>query len=296
MESSIEVVCCQLAPVVGRLEENVARARNAVGAAVSDGAQLVVLPELATSGYVFRSEDEARAAAVSVDGPELAEWAAEAARGSAVVVGGFCELGEDGHLYNSCALVDGDGVRAVYRKIHLWDEESRWFAPGAVCAPVVDTGLGRIGLAICYDIEFPELTRGLALSGADLLAMPTNWPRGWAWDGEVPILTILARSTAYLNRVFVALCDRGGSERGLDFEGGSVITSPDGRVLAGPPSPSGAAGAVLRASCDLGSARRKGTGARNDAFADRRPELYPSAAVNSLRRSASPSAPAPAPS
>jgi predicted amidohydrolase len=212
-----------------------------------------------------------------------------------LVVGGFCELGEDGRLYNSCALVDGEGVRAVYRKIHLWDEESTWFVPGSECAPVVETDLGRIGLAVCYDIEFPELTRGLALNGAELLAMPTNWPRGWAWDSDVPILTTLARSTAYLNRVYVALCDRGGSERGLDFEGGSVITSPDGRVLAGPPSLPGVAGAVLRATCDLTTARTKGTGTRNDAFADRRPELYPADLVSPPRSSASPSQPAPAP-
>lgn len=273
----IEVACCQLAPVVGRFDENVSRVRTALAAAVSDGAQLVVVPELATSGYVFQSVDEAFASAVRADGPELAGWCAEAARGSAVVVGGFCELGDDGQLYNSCALVDASGVRAVYRKIHLWDEEPRWFTPGSAPAPVVDTHLGRIGLAVCYDIEFPELTRGLALDGAELLAIPTNWPRGWAAHGDVPILVTLARSTAYLSRVFVAVCDRGGVERGLEFEGGSVIAGPDGLVLAGPPSTRDArdAGdAVMRASCELESARRKGTGTRNDAFADRRPELY----------------------
>lgn len=277
MTDPIEVACCQLVPTVGRFEENVTLVRDAVAAAIRDGAQLVVVPELATSGYVFRSEEEARAAAVPADDPVLAGWAEEAAEGSAVVVGGFCELGQDGRLYNSCALVDGDGVRAVYRKIHLWDEEARWFGPGSAPASVVDTHLGRIGLAVCYDIEFPELTRGLALGGADLLAIPTNWPRGWSWDGDLPVLITLARSTAYLNRVFVALCDRGGSERGLEFEAASVIAGPDGKVLAWPPRPEpGAPGeAVLRASCDLVSARHKGTGTRNDAFADRRPELYP---------------------
>ncbi|HET9720120.1 MAG TPA: nitrilase-related carbon-nitrogen hydrolase [Solirubrobacteraceae bacterium] len=274
MEDLIEVACCQLAPCVGRLEENLPRVRAAITEAVAGGAQLVVVPELATSGYVFRSVEEAREAAIRANGPELAAWAAEAARGSAVVVGGFCELGEDGRLYNSCALADAGGVRAVYRKVHLWEDETRWFDPGTERAPVVETHLGRIGLAICYDIEFPELTRGLALRGAELLAMPTNWPRGWAWDRDVPILVTLARSTAYLNRVYVAVCDRGGSERGLQFEGGSVIAGPDGRVLAGPPEPPGAGGATLQASCDLAQARDKGTGKRNDAFADRRPELY----------------------
>jgi predicted amidohydrolase len=274
MSERIEVVCCQLAPCVGRFDENVARVRTAVAAAVSDGAQLVVVPELATSGYVFRSVDEARASAISADGPELAAWCFEAGRGSAVVVGGFCELGDDGRLYNSAALVDGDGVRAVYRKIHLWDEEPSWFTPGSAPAPVVDTHLGRIGLAVCYDIEFPELTRGLALGGAQLLAIPTNWPRDASWDGQVPILVSLALTTSYLSRVFVAVCDRGGAERGLEFQGASVIAGPDGRVLGGPPRAGGAGDAVVQASCDLRRAGSKNTGTRNDAFADRRPELY----------------------
>ena len=89
-----------------------------------------------------------------------------------MVVGGFCELAPDGRLHNSSALVDGDGVRAVYRKLHLWGEEPRWFVPGDKAAPIVETRHGRIGLGVCYDIEFPELTRGLGLAGADLIALP----------------------------------------------------------------------------------------------------------------------------
>ena len=94
-----------------------------------------------------------------------------------MVVGGFCELGEGGRLFNSAAVVDRSGVLAVYRKLHLWNDESSWFTPGSEPAPVVDTVHGRIGVGVCYDIEFPELTRGLALAGADLVALPTNWPR-----------------------------------------------------------------------------------------------------------------------
>ena len=83
---------------------------------------------------------------------------------------------------------------------------------------------GRIGVGICYDIEFPELTRGLALDGAELLVFPTNWPRDASPQSSEPMLQLLARATAYLNRVFVAVCDRGGSERGLAFLGGTVIS------------------------------------------------------------------------
>src|SRR2546429_526456 len=84
-------------------------------------------------------------------------------------------------------------------------------------AQIVETKYGRIGLAICYDIEFPELTRGLALRGADLLALPANWPHDPSPPDGRPVLHSLAAMTAYWNRVFVAVCDRCGSERGCEF-------------------------------------------------------------------------------
>ena len=163
---TVRVACCQISPDVGDPAANAAVARRAIATAVDGGAQIVVLPELVNSGYVFRSIDEARAAAVPADGELLQSWAEEAARGDALVVAGFCETTSEGRLFNSAALLDGRGVLAVYRKLHLWAEERRWFAAGEQQAPVVETKYGRIGLGICYDIEFPELTRGLALRGA----------------------------------------------------------------------------------------------------------------------------------
>ncbi len=232
----------------------------------------MVLPELAHSGYVFSSVDEVRAAAVPADGELLGGWAQEAARGDAVVIGGFCELGDDGSVYNSAAVVDGSGVIAVYRKLHLWNDEASWFTPGSASAPVVATRHGRIGVGVCYDIEFPELTRGLALGGADLIALPTNWPRETPMPVGGPMLQLIARTTAYLNRVFVAVCDRGGHERGLDFQGGSIIAAPDGSVpaIAEP----GASRPDADGRVRTGPARDKRTGPRNDAIADRRPEHY----------------------
>jgi predicted amidohydrolase len=283
---AVRVACCQIAPDVEHPDYNEALALAPIAAAVDAGAQIVVVPELVNSGYVFTSVDEARARATAIDGELLAGWAREAARGDAVVVGGFCERAPDGRLHNSSALVDGDGVRAVYRKLHLWGEESRWFAAGDRPAPVVQTPHGRIGLGVCYDIEFPELTRGLALAGADLIALPANWPReappSGAGDhlaptnqlplGDRPILRSLAATTAYLSKVYVAVCDRCGSERGLEFEGGSVIAGPDGWLRAGPVADRGVD--TLIAECDLAAARQKRSGEHNDAFADRRPEYY----------------------
>lgn len=274
MADGVRVACCQIAPDVERPDQNADLALAAIAGAIDAGAQLVVLPELVNSGYVFTSVDEARAAAVPVDGELLGGWAREAARGDAVIVGGFSELAPDGRLHNSSALVDGDGVRAVYRKLHLWGEEPRWFVPGAQSAPVIDTRLGRIGLAVCYDIEFPELTRGLALAGAEVIALPANWPLDPLPAGERPILHSLAMMTAYLSKVYVAVCDRCGTERGIEFQGGSVIAGPDGWLSAGPVADRGAE--TLIADCDLAGAREKRNGEHNDAFADRRPGYYAS--------------------
>jgi predicted amidohydrolase len=271
MDTSVRIACCQLAPSVERPQDNPALASEAIAAAVEAGAQIVVLPELCNSGYVFESEEEARSAAVPADGDLLRTWAEEAQRGDALVIGGFAELAPDGTLYNSAALVGGEGTLAVYRKLHLWDEEPRWFAHGEDVASVVETRYGRIGLGICYDVEFPELSRGLALAGAELIAMPTNWPREENPPNGRPILHSLVAATAYFNKVFLALCDRSGTERGVEFEGGSLIADPHGAIVAGPIASRGSE--TICADCDLAAARDKRTSG-GDAFADRRPERY----------------------
>jgi 5-aminopentanamidase len=271
-ELAVRVACAQIAPSVVDPRGNRALTRDAVREAVSAGARLVVLPELSTSGYVFESAEEARAAAEPAEGPTLRGWSEEAGRGDAVVIGGFCELGDDGLLYNSAAVVDGTGVLAVYRKLHLWDREQLVFEPGREPAPVIETRAGRIGVGVCYDISFPEVARGLALAGADLVALPTNFPRFPRPEGERPIEVTLAMATAHLNHVFVAVCDRCGPERGVDWVGGSVVCDEWGWVLAGPPDDFGP-GLVL-ADCDLARARDKAWNERNDVFGDRRPDVY----------------------
>jgi 5-aminopentanamidase len=128
--TTVRIACCQLSPNVERPERNAALARQAIAAAVGEGAQIVVLPELSNSGYVFRSAEEVEAAAVARDGELLQGWIEEAGRGGALVIGGFCERGPDGRLHNSSALVDGEGLLAVYRKLHLWNEEASWAGSG----------------------------------------------------------------------------------------------------------------------------------------------------------------------
>jgi 2,6-dihydroxypseudooxynicotine hydrolase len=270
------IAVAQLAITVAEPDANRQAAAEAVAEAAAAGAQLVVLPELCDSGYVFAPEDpaaEARGLAAPAAGnPTLEQWHALARQHGLVIVGGFCELGHDGRLYNSAALVDASGTRAVYRKAHLWDAEKLVFTPGDAAPPVVDTEAGRVAVMVCYDLEFPEWTRLAALDGADVIAAPVNWP-GYTWPaGERPAEVAKAQATAAANRVFVAVADRCRTERGVPWVSGSLIASPDGYMLAGPVLADRPA--LLTADCDLPQARDKRVSERNDLLADRRPELY----------------------
>ena len=175
-------------------------------------------------------------------------------------------------MYNSAILVDSGGLRAVYRKAHLWDGELACFVPGDEPPPVIGTAFGRIAVMICYDAEFPEWVRLPALAGAELLAVPTNWPAEPVPAGERPMVVANIQVAAFANRIFIAAACRCGPERGVRWTGGSIIAGPDGYPLAGPAGPDEPE--LLLADCDLRLARTKATSARNDAHADRRPELY----------------------
>lgn len=267
------VSCRQLAPRVGDLAGNSSSSIAAIHAAVAEGADVIVLPELTTTGYPFDDVDEVRAVALPADHHLFDAWSASLGESGAVVVGGFAELGDDGRIYNSAAVVDGSGVRAVYRKTHLWDREKLFFTPGSALPPIVDTAHGRLGVLICYDAEFPELTRQLALGGADLLVVPTNWPLVDRPAGERPPEVIIAMASARVNRLPAALCDRTGAERGQLWTAGSTVIDADGWVVAATPLGSDEP-AVLTVDLDLTRGRDKQLTVLAHALADRRPELY----------------------
>jgi predicted amidohydrolase len=268
------IAVAQLAITVGEPEVNRRAAAGAVAEAAAAGARLVVLPELCDSGYVFG--DVARQAAAealslaspAADSATLRHWRSLADAHQLVIVGGFCELGADGRLYNSAAVVDASGTRVVYRKAHLWDSEKLVFTPGDAAPPVVDLAFGRVALMICYDLEFPEWVRLPALDGADVIAAPVNWP-AVSWPaGERPTEVIKAQAAAATNGVFVAVADRCQTERGVSW----ISVGPDGYPLDGPVLADRPA--VLTAACDLFRARDKALAGDNDLLADRRPELY----------------------
>jgi predicted amidohydrolase len=262
----------QLAPQVGRLADNCELSVLAVQAAVDEGVDIIVLPELVTSGYVFADRDEARAAALTPDAEVFGRWSAAAGAIGAVVVGGFAEAGADGDVYDSALVVDGSGVLAVYRKTHLWDREKLFFTPGADRPPVVATAHGRIGVLICYDAEFPEMIRTVALAGADLLAVPTNWPWLARPAGERPPELIVAMAGARVNRLPIAMCDRTGTERGVGWTAGSAIIDEQGWPVAEASHTDQPVS--ITADIDLSIGRSKRLGEFADAIGDRRPELY----------------------
>jgi predicted amidohydrolase len=232
----------------------------------------VVLPELVQSGYLFADRDEALSLAETADGPTLTLWKALAKALNIVVVGGFCERLADGQLANSAAMIDAQGLRAIYRKAHLWDAENEIFSAGNEAPPVIDTVHGRLGMLICYDLEFPEWVRLPALAGADLLCAPVNWPDGPRPPTERAAEVVRVQANASVNRMFIAACDRHGHERGVSWVQGSVIVDADGYPLAGPAEQGGEQ--ILLASLNLGEARNKRISARNDLHRDRRAQLY----------------------
>ncbi|MCV7179825.1 nitrilase-related carbon-nitrogen hydrolase [Mycolicibacterium sphagni] len=262
------IACAQIDPTIGAVSANLELTAGAIADAVAQGADVVVLPELATSGYMFADADEARSAALSPGGPAFDAW--RSAAGGAIVVGGFCELGDDGLLYNSAAVLDADGMIATYRKTHLWDREKLIFTPGAALPSVLKTRHGAIAVMVCYDLEFGEVTRRVALDGAELIVAPVNWPLFPRPEGERPGEVITAMSTARINRVVIAVCDRAGVERDQPWTEGTVIVDPDGWVIA----EAGTGAGLAMADVDLSATHDKTLTELVDLFSDRRIDLY----------------------
>lgn len=268
----VTVACCQLAPKLGDLAYNRLLTERAIRSAASEGAQIIVLPELVQSGYVFQDLSEALTMAETTEGDALSLWSLLALELNIVVVAGFCEKLPGARVSNSCALIDATGVRAIYRKAHLWDAEKAIFTPGDDSPPVVETVFGRLSMLICYDLEFPEWVRMPALEGADLLCAPVNWPRGPRPTTERPTEIVRVQANASVNKMFIAACDRYGTERGVEWVQGSVIVDADGYPVTGPATDRGEA--ILLAQLNLPDARNKWISKYNELHSDRRPSSY----------------------
>jgi len=272
--SEIVVACVQTAPEIGRKQDNVARGLLAIEQAAAQGAQVVVLPELCNTGYVFESRDEAFALAENVrDGESVQQWAEAARRLGLVIVAGFAERAGQS-LYNSAAVLGPEGYIGRYRKLHLWNREHLVFEPGDIGLATFQTPLGLIAPVICYDGWFPEVYRQLALRGVDLVCMPTNWvPMAGQSEDERAMANTLAIANAHVSALNIACADRIGTERGQRFIGRSLIVAAGGQVLAGPASADREE--ILVTRIDLDSSRRASHfNDFNDALRDRRIDVY----------------------
>jgi len=255
----------QTSPKFGDRVENL---RDAFSAMSAERADLWVLAEFFATGYKFVTREEVRFLAEPIpDGPTVEGLASFCRETGSFVVAGLPELSGD-RLYNSSVLVGPEGHIATYRKVHLFGEEKRFFSPGDLPFPVIDIGVARVGLMICFDHLFPEAARTLALRGAEIIAHPANL-----------IIPGLAQRTmvvrAIENGVFTATANRVGTEtRGegtLRYIGESQIVSPKGEVLVRL-SPDRPEIGVVR--IDPLAARDKSLTSHNDKLADRRPEMY----------------------
>jgi predicted amidohydrolase len=265
----MRVAVAQMEPRLAETERNLDAALERLEEAAAAGAQLLVLPECAIPGYMFDSAEEALPYAEEIPGPTTEAFERECARLGVHAITGLLERDGD-TLYNAAILVGPDGLIGSYRKTHLpFLGVDRFVTPGDGFK-VFDTALGRIGLIICYDLRFPEVTRTLALQGADMVALPTNFPMAAKLQCDV-----IAPARAAENRIYLLVANRVGKERWGEFCGWSQIVDPYGMRLA---EAGETEEALLVADVEIEKARDKDYVVPGEyelyLFGHRRPELY----------------------
>src|SRR6185436_19398361 len=226
--TSFVVAGLQCDPQIARPSLNLEMIADLAARARAAGASLAIFPECAVSGYCFDSAEEALEVAESVPGPATTALAAIAKRLNLHLVVGMLERAGE-QLYNAAVLVGPSGLIGSYRKIHLpFLGVDRFTAHGRAGFQVYDTSLARIGLNICYDCSFPESARVMMLGGADMIALPTNWPE----SGGCAVPDFVVPTQALENKLYYAAVNRAGTERGVKFIGRSSIVDPYGKTLA----------------------------------------------------------------
>jgi N-carbamoylputrescine amidase len=272
--ASVVVSVIQTQPVFGDVLGNLNRIKVQLDEAASKGSKLVILPELCTTGYMFETKIEAYELAEDLNSSSsiamLTQWCQEL---DLEIVLGIAEKVGD-KLFNSAALVTAEGLRGTYRKLHLWENENKFFEPGDLGVPVFDTKFGKLAILICYDLWFPEAVRSAVLQGADALCIPTNWVPIPGQDVTKTAMAVtLCQSMAHVNGVHIFAADRVGIERGQKFIGQSAIVKPSGWPAEGP-APEDVE-AILTSTVDFSAGRRsRKWNAFNNPLADRRPMVY----------------------
>ena len=263
MKFSIAVV--QFNPTRNNVKKNIRKLQRLLSGIKAD---LVVLPELSNTGYLFPRPEDLLPLAEPQDGsgPFLTALGEMAAQTGGMIVSGYAEAAE-GILFNSAAAITRDGVLTNYRKTHLFDQEKMLFSPGDTGFQVVEWQGVKIGMMICFDWIFPESARTLALRGAQIIAHPANLVLPYCQNAMV--------TRSIENQVFTATANRVGKESlenlSLTFTGQTQVTTPAGKILyRGPISKE----TVHIVEIDPGRALNKTLNPNNDLFEDRRPSLY----------------------
>jgi 5-aminopentanamidase len=223
----MRIALLQMAAVPGQVAENLASIARGAAEAARSGAELLIAPELATVGY--GAGDAIRSLAEPRDGAQIAGLSAIAAAHGLAIIAGFPERDGD-RVYNSAVFTQPQAGPVIYRKSHLYGAYERWlFTPGDPTAIIVPwRGIG-IGLLICYDVEFPENVRRLALGGADLVAVPTALPA----SSDAPFIAErMIPVRAFENQIFVAYANHIGRDDRFIYAGRSHVANPDGQTQA----------------------------------------------------------------
>ncbi|MFD1706406.1 carbon-nitrogen hydrolase family protein [Siminovitchia sediminis] len=221
---TIKVSVAQLTPKLGDIQHNLQLISDAMIQAKKDQADLIVFPELFLSGYSVGPQLEQLAE--TEEGPGMTEIRKLSLEHGLYTAVSYPEKGENGQYYISSALIDDNGeILGIYRKTHLFDEEKKYFSQGSDFK-VIDTPLGKIGMMICFDVEFPEIARALKLQGADFIVIVNANMHPYELHHH-----LYSRARAMENEIPVIICNRLGVEGDLDFCGDSMIIDATGDIL-----------------------------------------------------------------
>ncbi len=260
-KSKIKAGFLQFEPKLGEPDLNISNIEHLLSQTA--GADLVVIPELANSGYNFESKEQAIQLAESVDNsPYLNFLSDQAKKLNLHIVSGFHEI-DNYLLYNTSVLIGPNGIIGKYRKIHLFMNEFDFFEKGNLGLPVYDIGFCKVGMLICFDWVFPEVWRILALKGADIICHPSNLVLPYAQQA-VPV-------HGMINKTFNITANRYGTERGVTFSGKSMISNPVGITMV---IASSDKDDVCIVDMDINQARNKKITDRNHVINDRFPKDY----------------------
>lgn len=259
MEKKLCVAAIQFNITLGEIDRNLAKAVEALKRVAKQGVQLAVLPEMWSAGYDYKRLSKHAEAT-----PRVLDVIRHQSAGSQMVVVGSLPEAVDDKIYNTAYVIDRGDLVASYRKLHMFSTmgEDRFLSPGDRTL-VVSTSAGRLGVAICYDLRFPELFRKMALEGAEVICLPAEWPK----PRRDPWYTLL-RARAMENQLFVAAANCCGVQGNLDFFGTSLLLSARGDVLA----EAGESETELVATFDYQEMVDYRSQIR--CYHDRRPEIY----------------------